>query len=196
MRIFLKCLAPYLAVIPFCVLSQNAWAAMLTYHAQCLFWSGRHLPNVLSGWNWKRWIGLSIPFACAGPLAFLLLPMMLKDITPIQWLQDYGVTRATTIPLIFYFGLIHPPLEQAHWSRLRQATPWAHFAFAGYHGLVLYDLFSWPWLLLSLAVLAGTSGLWGIIEKKSNGLCMVTLSHILADTGIAVAAISIGNPLN
>ncbi len=61
------------------------------------------------------------------------------------------------VAMVAYFGLVHPLLEQAHWTPLREATPIAHVAFAGYHMLVLASLLTVPWLAVCFVILTAAS---------------------------------------
>ena len=90
--------------------------------------------------------------------------------------------------MVPYFGLVHPVLEQIHWTPLRDETPLAHPLFAGYHMLVLFSLLTVPLLVLVFIVLATTSVAWQFLAKRSGSLAAPIVSHILADFGIVIAA--------
>jgi hypothetical protein len=184
--LWLKMLAPYLAVGVFWCGLHSGWLAILAYHAQVLFWA-RGKPYVLSLPPRKRVLGLAILAALGGPLAYFLLPVITR-IDLAVWLAQYQLTGWSFMAMIPYFGLIHPCLEQRHWADLRDATPLAHLMFAGYHMLVLYSLVSWPWLILCFAVLASASWMWQRLHAHFHSPVIPVLSHMLADTGIMVAA--------
>jgi hypothetical protein len=103
------------------------------------------------------------------------------------WLRAHGLVGWSLTLMVAYYGLVHPFLEQIHWSPLRQATPIAHVMFAGYHVLVLYSLMSVPWLAVSFAVLSMASLVWQRMER-GGGLALPIASHVLADLGIVLAA--------
>ena len=88
--------------------------------------------------------------------------------------------------MIFYFGLVHPLFEQIHWAPLRESTPLAHLAFAGYHMLVLYSLLTVPWLALCFVVLVAASWLWQRMVRESGSLLLPIASHVAADLGIII----------
>jgi hypothetical protein len=92
------------------------------------------------------------------------------------------------VAMIPYFGIAHPILEQAHWSRLRERGALAHAAFAGYHTIVLYALLDLAWLVASIAVIAVASVVWHRTAKRCGGTLVPACSHILADVGIILAA--------
>jgi hypothetical protein len=178
--------APYLAVGVFWCLLHNAWLAILAYHAQILWWSRGSIPKPV---NPKRTpvMLLSAPMAFAGPLLYVLLPRMIyADLS--WWLADHRLSGAGFVGMVFYFGLAHPLLEQVHWTPLRESTPLAHFAFAGYHMLVLYSLMKIPWLAVCFVVLVAASLLWRRMARESGSLVPSIASHIAADLGIMIAA--------
>ena len=184
--LWLKMLAPYLAVGIFWCGFHSGWLAILAYHVQVLFWA-RGKPFVLSLPPRKRMLGLAIPAALGGPLAYVLLPVITR-IDLSVWLAQYQLTGWAFVAMIPYFGLVHPCLEQRHWADLRDATPLAHLMFAGYHMLVLYSLVSWPWLVLCFIVLASASWVWQQLNARSGSTALSVISHMLADIGIIVAA--------
>jgi len=182
----LKLMAPYFAVFVFWVLLSNAWLALFAYHAQILFWLKDSRPEVKLRLNRKALL-LALPTVVAGPVLYFLLPHMTHSDLP-GWLGAHHVSRLTLALMIPYFGLVHPCLEQLHWSRLRDASPLSHLVFAGYHVIVLYSLLGTPWLVMSFVVLAAASFLWHWMERTADGLTASIVSHVLADLGVIVAA--------
>lgn len=90
--------------------------------------------------------------------------------------------------MIPYFGIIHPVLEQVHWTLLREQSRAAHFFFAGYHMLVIFSLVTLPWMIFCFIALTAASFAWQWLTRKSGSLLPSTLSHILADLGMILAA--------
>lgn len=182
----LKLLAPYLAVGIFWCLFANAWPAILAYHAQILFWSRRSFFD-LRRMRRTRLVFLALSAAIVGPLLYFLLPYMTRvDLT--SWLANHHLTRLSLLVMIPYFGLVHPLLEQLHWAPLRESTPIAHFAFAGYHMLVLTSILRVPWLILCFVVLTVASFLWQRVAERTDSLVIPVVSHVLADLGIVIVA--------
>ncbi len=182
----LKMAAPYLAVGVFWCLLHSAWLAILAYHAQILWWSRGSLPKPAIPQRTPVML-LIAPMALAGPLLYVLLPRMIHaDLS--WWLADHRLFGAGFIGMVFYFGLVHPLLEQVHWTPLRESTPLAHFAFAGYHMLVLYSLMKVSWLAACFVVLVAASLLWRRMARESGSLVPSIASHIAADLGIMLAA--------
>jgi hypothetical protein len=181
----LRLLAPYLAVGVFWCWLRNGWLAILSYHALIL----------LLRQDWPRWSGrltrtemlLAAPSVVAGPILYVLLPDLAE--TPIAtWLAGFGLSGISLVLLIPYFGLVHPFLEQAHWAPLCRRSVASHFCFYGYHVLVLASLLSPVWLIGAFVVLVGASLLWEAMRQRTLDIKAAVLSHMLADTGIILAA--------
>lgn len=180
--------APYLAVAVFWCGFSNGWAAILAYHAQILFWNRWTLCRTRPAAPTARIALLpALPAVLAGPLLFLLLPHILQtDLA--TWLRTYRLDERALLLMIPYFGLFHPLLEQWHWEPLRRQTRLAHPLFAGYHVLVLWTLLPMFWLLTVFVLLTAISILWSIAARRRHGQWVPLVSHILADTGIILAA--------
>lgn len=185
-RLALKMLAPYIAVLVFWVGMSNAWLAILAYHGQIVLWqlAERTDPGALKP---NRWLWLAAPSVLAGPVVYLLLPYI-TDVELAAWLSAHWVTGVGFAAMVVYFGILHPPLEQLHWAPLRERTPFAHVAFAGYHVIVLYTLLPPLWLAASFVVLAGASMMWQQLQRRSGGLLVPIASHALADFSIVLVA--------
>ena len=186
LELALKMAAPYLAVGVFWCLLHNAWLAILAYHAQILWWSRGSLHRPAKPGRILAAL-IAAPSAFAGPLLYFLLPRMSHaDLS--RWLADNRLSGAGFLVMVFYFGLVHPVLEQVHWAPLRESTPLGHIAFAGYHLLVLHSLLKIPWLAVCFAVLVATSLLWRRMTRESGSLVPSIASHVAADLGIMIAA--------
>lgn len=181
----LRMLVPCFAVGVFWCGFSNAWLAILAYHVQIVFWL-RHPQDNLRWPSRKHLFLLALPAALMGPFVYHLLPYITHADLP-TWLASHHLSRRSLLLMIPYFGLIHPVLEDLHWSELRASTPVAHVLFAGYHLLVLYSLLSPPWLLVAFVLLAVASVAWQRLQVKSGGLAVPVMSHILADVGLVAA---------
>jgi hypothetical protein len=184
--LWLRILAPYLAVLVFWVGFHSAWLAILAYHAQILLWL-RGSRVGIGSLKPDRLAWLAVPSAFAGPALYVVLPYVVSADFP-GWLRAYGLSGTSLLAMVFYFGLVHPVLEQLHWARLREQTPAAHLFFAGYHLIVLYSLLTVPWLAVCFVVLAGASIMWQQMGRRGSGLLVPIASHAFADLGIATAA--------
>lgn len=178
--------APYIAVGIFWMVFHSAWFALLAYHAQILWWSRGRLAGLVR--PRRTWLApFVVASALAGPAVYVVLPYV-PHADLAAWLGRYGLTGGSLVAMVFYFGLVHPLLEQTHWAPLRERTPLAHVAFAGYHVLVLHSLLTLPWLAAVFAVLAGVSWLWQRMTDEAGSLVPAVASHLLADLGIVVVA--------
>jgi hypothetical protein len=182
----LRLAAPYLAVAVFWCIFQHAWLAILSYHAQILWWRRGTRP-ALARPRWNPAAFFILPFALAGPLLVFLLPRVART-DPGAWLDRHHLSGPALVAMIFYFGLVHPVLEQMHWAPLRERTALAHTAFAGYHLLVLYSLLSVPWLVASFAVLWLVSWSWKRMMGTSGSLWPAIAAQALADLGLVLFA--------
>jgi hypothetical protein len=183
----LKLLAPCFAVIVFWVVLRNAWLAILAYHAQVLLWlalsrAGR------PGLRASSVVWLALPAALAGPAVYLLLPYI-ATVPVSTWLAQHHLTGVGLWLMVPYFGLVHPPLEQLHWAPLRTRTPLAHVLFAAYHVIVLYSLLPLAYLAAVFAVLTASSLMWMQVGRRAHSLAAPIASHVLADSGIVLAAV-------
>ncbi|HEU4366585.1 MAG TPA: hypothetical protein VFT13_14110 [Candidatus Krumholzibacteria bacterium] len=178
--------APYLAVGVFWFLFHDAWLAILAYHAQILWWARGTRPALVKPGRTPAAL-LILPFVLAGPALAVLLPHIAR-IDLATWLERYHLTGPGLIVLTFYFGLVHPVLEQIHWAPLRERTPFAHAAFAGYHLLVLGSLLSVPWLAVCFVVLWLASWLWQRMTRASRSLWPAVAAQAVADLGVILVA--------
>jgi len=131
--------------------------------------------------------------ALAGVACYFLLPYIVRDVGGLElWLANNQLTGIALLLLIPYFGIIHPPIEQAHWRILTTLkSPYnyaSHLIFAAYHGLVLYPILQPIWIIACLIILSTISFLWTNIRNKKNGQYLAIFSHVLADIGIVTAA--------
>ncbi len=185
-------LVPWAAVLAFWVGLRSAWATIVSYHALMLLFSWRRLPYSLKGWHRGQFLLHALPCLAAGPLTYVLLPVITK--LPVAfWLSRHGLEGASLLLMVPWYGLVHPFIEQAHWGRLR-AIPGngipAAVMFAGYHGLVLQSLMKPLWVAVCVVVLFGTSFAWRRIERRAGGLLVPALTQVLADAGMILAALA------
>jgi hypothetical protein len=179
--------APYLAVGVFWCIFENAWLALFAYHAQIVLWA-RGMPRAGRARS-SRWMWFMLPSVLAGPALYLLLPHMAR-VELIDWLARFHLSGSGLIVMAGYFGIVHPYLEQTHWTSLRERTPLAHVAFAGYHGLVLGSLLSPLWCVVCCVVLCVASWVWQQMTRASHSMLPAILSQSLADAGVVLVAVS------
>jgi hypothetical protein len=184
--ILLRLAAPYLAVAVFWLFFENAWLALLAYHAQILWWARGTRPRFPHPRKNRGFLLIPL-FALAGPALAVLLPRIATT-DPSAWLARYHLTGSALLAMVVYFGIVHPVLEQIHWARLREHTPWAHVAFAGYHGLVLWSLLPVGWLVVTFVLLAVVSRVWARMARDAGSLIPAIVAQVVADLGVVLVA--------
>lgn len=108
------------------------------------------------------------------------------------WLSRYNLDNLAFLLMIPYFGIVHPLLEQIHWTSLSQSkvNQWLiDISFSGYHLIVLWRLLKLPWLIITGIILVAVSRTWFLLAKKTGeNIVMNIILHLAADTGIIIAA--------
>lgn len=187
-------LAPYVAVLLGLYVLHSAWSALALYHAQIVLYAmtvPRDEPDLLWGWDGK-WFGMmAIPSVLAGVVIWLLMGQLFPPGVELGiWLSEYGLTGFSLYAFAFYFGVLHPSMEQFHWDVLRQrlGLP-SHVLFAGYHVLVLALVLKWLWVAVAFVVLLGASLAWHWARNRLQGLSIPVASHTLGDLSVMVAVV-------
>jgi hypothetical protein len=182
--------APFTSVIVGLLLLHSAWLTIVLYHVQILFWSWGEFHRLRYGWSMPAALAMGIPAALSGPLTYVLLPRMVS--VPLrEWLASIGLQGSAFVAFVFYYGLVHPLLEQAHWGTIRRdgrLGVWSHITFAAYHGLVLHAFMRTEWAIVCLFILASSSFAWHRVHTRpSGGLAIPAFSHLLADFALVLA---------
>lgn len=183
-------LAPFAAVLVFLVVARSAWATLVAYHLQIILWSRGEIRRTIRGWDARLALAACIPSMLAGPATWALFPSVM--LSPAgERLASFGLSGASLLAFAPYYGIVHPVLEQAHWSRLRAGSGgWAaHAAFASYHVIVLSMLMKTPWVAACAAILVCASVSWAWMERRTGGLLVPCAAHVLADSGMILAAV-------
>ena len=194
-RIAFQLSVPYLSVLFFWVGLNNAWLTILGYHLLILITTTEKIPidvnQIKSGWNRPIFWFLLPCFAGAGLILYYAIPFMCKVEIGI-WLSRFNLDNLAFLLMIPYFGIVHPLVEQFHWTSLTQSkvSQWLiDITFSGYHLIVLWGLLKLPWLIITGIILVIASRTWFLVPKKTGGnIAMNIILHLAADTGIIVAA--------
>lgn len=171
---------------------RSGWLAILLYHAGMITFlalDGNRPPfrTILQGWH-RTWAWL-IPFCATGGVAiYLLWPWMQQQADLNALLSDYGLTGWKWTAFLFYYSIIHPPLEQYYWrgylgndsKRLRIEDA----GFSGYHFMTMICFVQWPWALLTFFILTGVAWLWRQSVRETRGLRIAVLTHLIADISV------------
>ena len=188
----------YAAIYAGLYVFKSAWGAILAYHFVIVLELVLDPPaglwkKIISGWNFKQGILLTLFCSLAGGVLLLFLPMMQPEGSPLSSsLQALGLTGDTWILFMLYFTIVHPVLEEIFWrdylvennSRYPIALD---FAFAGYHILVLVWFVTISWVALAFVVLCAASWIWRITADRNNGLLIPIVSHSIADLSVVLA---------
>ncbi len=184
----------------------SAWAAILAYHfgivSFALILDGRRLgdpPDDSEGVSAQgrlalRWIlPLTILCALSGVAFYLLWSWMVRPGTSLSlWLAHRGMEGWSWWLFVPYYGLLHPVLEEWHWSRIGAGVSSRigvlDAIFAGYHLLVLATLVRWPWLVLIFVILLCSSAFWRDMYGARRTRFVPLLTHGVADLSIVIAA--------
>ena len=187
---------PYAAVALGLYVLENAWAAILLYHAGiAVVLAGRRgeMARVLfRGWDLKIATIGAVGCALAGMLVFLLWNLIhIEGLSLGVTLEHYGLYGVRWIAFVLYFVVVHPVMEEAFWRHhlMRTSTRphWLDAAFAGYHVPVLLLFITPAWTALSFVLLAGVAWVWRVLSDRSGGLAIPVFSHALADLSIMCA---------
>ena len=121
-------------------------------------------------------------------MLYMLLPEIINDDISLKgWLYARGLDGIYIKILIPYFLIAHPILEEIYWGQFRggENRRWVMYVlFSGYHILVLWDLLSAAWLVISFLILILVAFIWDMLYSRLNGGIISFLSHFLGDLGI------------
>lgn len=194
----MKWIAPllaYLAVAVGMLHFQNAWGALIAFHATIIASLLIARPNIpirtlFTNHNFK-WIPFSIVLCGSSGLTlyFLWNNFGLAADLPAQ-MQALGLSQANWIPFIAYFVLVNPWVEEYFWrGYLGNDTTKLYvsdFLYSGFHGLILINKVQTASILFGLIVLIGAGWLWRQIARRDGGLLAPVLGHMAADLTIAL----------
>ena len=186
-------LVPYPAMILGMLILQNAWAAILIYHA-CMVLI---MAFSTSGVTLKRYFyskSLLLPLVTAligiagGVLLYYLWPYLAIPSDLADYLRKIGLSSTTWPWFLAYFILINAALEEYFWRGFlgnSSSQPVLNdFWYSGYHVIVLAGKMSWWWLAGIFVVLAGAAWLWRQMNHWSRGLLPSLIFHFTADASI------------
>lgn len=183
----------------------HAWVAILVYHlgivAFALLLRGRRLttrnPGGASDLRLEPsravLVGFAVLCALTGAVLYILWDAMVSPgQSLVRWLAQQGLWGPGWWLFVPYFALVHPVLEEWHWSRIEEGTPLRvgilDLLFGAYHVLVLASLVRWPWLVLLFAVLTAVRVQWRSWYRSRRTRWLPLLTHGLADLSVIVAA--------
>ena len=187
---------PYLAVAIGLFWIQNAFWALLGFHAAILtslLLVRSSVPlSILFQSKDIRWVILSALLCGSSGISlyFLLSYFGIVDDLSTQ-VEAFGLTRATWPLFITYFTLVNPFIEEYFWrgylgSPTRRLYP-SDFLYAGFHGLILAGKMELGVVLYSLIVLVLAGWFWRQLARANGGLLAPVVGHMAADFTILMA---------
>lgn len=188
---------PYIAVVAGVHLFNNAWLAMLGFHASILIMLAIVRPNIPVGVLFKskspKWILISVLVCSTSGIALYLLWNMfaIAPDLPAQ-LGTMGLSSSTSwLAFIAYFSLVNPLIEEYFWRGYLGSNSKKLYlgdaVYAGYHALVLWGKVHPLIILLALIILTSVGWFWRQISREDEGLLAAVLGHMAADFSILFA---------
>ena len=191
-------LMPYLTVGLGLHVFQNAWVAILAYHAGILLLLrfaefSDPIPFHRPASLWKM-IGFAALGLTAGLAMYFLWPFVFVSDNLSGAIERWGLTRATWPFFIAYSALVNPWLEELYWrgwlgSGSRRPVGNDAF-FAGFHLVILAPFVSIAWLAVSFIILTVTAWLWRQVARRTKSLLPAALCHLAADVSILLVIVS------
>jgi hypothetical protein len=185
---------PYIAVVAVVHLFNNAWLALLGFHASILIMLAVIRPNtpinILIKSKSPKWVLLSV-LVCSTSGFGLYLLWDLFGIAPNMpaRLVSMGLnSSASWLAFITYLSLVNPLIEEYFWRGVlgsNSKKPYIGDAvYAGYHALVLWGKVYPVMILSAFIVLTSVGWFWRQISREDEGLLAAVLGHIVADFSI------------
>ena len=185
---------PYIAVVAGVHIFNNAWLALLGFHASILIVLAIMRPNIPIKILFKskspKWILISV-LVCSTSGFGLYFLWNLFGITPdlSAELVTMGLSSSTSwLLFITYFSLVNPLIEEYFWRGALGSNTKKFYigdlVYAGYHGLVLLGKVQPVMTLLAVVGLTSVGWFWRQISREDEGLLAAVLGHMVADFSI------------
>ena len=188
---------PYIAVVAGVHLFNNAWLALLGFHASILIMFAIVRPNIPVSVLFKskspKWILISVLVCGTSGIGLYLLWNMfaIAPDLPAQ-LGTMGLSSSTSwLAFITYFSLVNPLIEEYFWRGYLGSDSKKLYlgdaVYAGYHALVLWGMVYPLLILLALHIITSAGWFWRQISREDDGLLAAVLGHMAADILILLA---------
>jgi hypothetical protein len=186
---------PYFAVWAGLFFFQNAWAAMLGFHAAILLVLAAARPSLppaalLRSKNPRRVLFSALFCSASGMGLFLLWDFFGVSPNLPSQLAALGLNASTWLWFIAYFSLVNPWVEEYFWRGMMgndTITPHAgDVLYAGYHAMVFWGMTRPLTVVLAVALLASAGWFWRQISRVDGGLLSAVLGHMAADFSIMI----------
>jgi hypothetical protein len=186
-------LVPYPAMVLGILILNNAWAAILIYHASMVLVLAFSTTGItVKSFFYSKSALLPVITALGGILGGLLLrylwPYLSIPADLANYLAVMGLTETTWPWFLAYFILVNAALEEYYWRGFlgsKSILPILNdFWYSGYHVIVLAGKINWEWLAAIFVVLAGAAWLWRQMNHWSRGMLPSLIFHFTADASI------------
>jgi hypothetical protein len=186
-------IVPYITVSIGLLVFNNAWLAILSYHAcmvaiVLLSKPGISLKQVIRC-N-KYWIVLvtALVGASGGILLYVLWPLLSVPDDINSYLRGIGLNEQTWPLFLAYFIVVNPWIEEYYWrgylASANRGIAVNDLMFSGYHLIVLAGHTGAIWLLVVFVGLTGGAWFWRQMNRLNGGLLSSVIYHITADVTV------------
>lgn len=192
---YLYWLPPYLGVYIGLYILRSAWAALIGFHIGILLVLWITKPKISLSILFKskniKWVVSNLLLCGSSGLGIYLL----QDVFGLAGnlstqLSELGLNQVTWIPFIAYFSLVNPFVEEYFWRGVfgseTKNLDFGDFAYAGYHGLVLFGKVNLFAVIFSIVCLSFVGWFWRQVKRENEGLFAPVLGHISADFSILI----------
>lgn len=198
--------APTILIFIGLSLMQNILITFILFYGWLLFipllftfWKKTNRPTLqLPLTKTNLWIGVISGLICLVSIYgfVVIFQSSVLDIPQLQrLLEKWNFSGAKVILLVLVLALINPILEELYWrefmfGRLSLklgnviAVLITAIFYSLYHLIVVMDIFSFPFNVLSVISVFLAGLMWGIFRVKLNSIVASIISHSLADIGI------------
>lgn len=199
--IIISPVTPYLAVALGLYVIGNGWVTFSLYHAGLISFillagHGRIFRDIFKGWNWTAAIISIACFSLAGPLLYLLWPIIsIKPDALAGQLGAIGLDGPGRFVFVFIFLAVNPLMEEVYWrdfliskTKGNEKLPWlVDILFALYHLPQLAFFIKPAWLIVMFTALYIAGYVWRSLTWKFGGVAVAIASHIAADLSVIIA---------
>ncbi|MFJ7970977.1 CPBP family intramembrane glutamic endopeptidase [Psychrobacillus sp. NPDC096389] len=163
------------------------------------FWKKANRPSLqLPLTKTNLWVGIISGLICLVSIyGFVaIFQSSVLDIPQLQrLLEKWDFSGAKVILLVLVLALINPILEELYWREFMFgglstklgnviAVLITAIFYSMYHFIVVNEIFSFPFNVLSVISVFLAGLMWGIFRIKLNSIVASIISHSLADIGI------------
>lgn len=199
-NVFLKTsgvVSPYLAVVLGIFCFRNAFIAVLLYHLILLICTisinrSESIKQLRTGFH--KFFG---PLICIGGILpgiiiYYFWPIArLNSVDLIEIMKSLELSNTSFLFFAVYSCLINPFLEESFWRGCFKPKTWfpdyIDGLFAGYHAIILLPVVKPLFVLLSFLALAFVSWFFRLLFRRTGGLLIPLITHIIADMAILFA---------